>query len=175
MYWLTEGIFRLKRNSDTKPAAFTARFKDKNLLDEFDEIAKKSKYTRNELLNLVVDKFVDEVEMVELDSAENLSLKENFIELENLLKRHINKEIKIARNKDEQGRENGFYQLLDFSISFNENTLLLKFKGQDEEDYNDVQIMTFDNIIDLACQKNNSLFRIWLYRPNSNWKFYLKY
>lgn len=176
MSWFSEGKFRLNIKEDVKPVAFTARFSDKSILEAFDEIAKKSKYTRNELLNIVVEKFVNEVEIVESDNQEDELLIENFSQLIELLKRHINKEIKIPLNGEEHGNgcENEYYRLIDYSFFMNERKLILEFKGQDETEFNKIHTLTIDNIIDISCRENNLVFRIWLYTPNGNWKFYLK-
>src|SRR5579875_4217836 len=117
MPWFTENSFRLKVKKSVEPVAFTARIANKETLEKFDNIAIKAGYKRNELLNMVIEKFVQEARIIETDSQEDQILKEKYNDLDRLLRLHMNKEIKIGLNRDELGKEQKYYKLLDYNLS----------------------------------------------------------
>jgi len=174
MPWFTENSFRLKVKKSVEPVAFTARIANKETLEKFDNIAIKAGYKRNELLNMVIEKFVQEARIIETDSQEDQILKEKYNDLDRLLRLHMNKEIKIGLNRDELGKEQKYYKLLDYNLSLNEKKLKLKFQWQDDNNFSDELTMTFENIYDIAYQGNGSVYKVWIYMPEENWRFYLK-
>lgn len=174
MSWFSEGIFRLEKKEEVKPIAFTVRLSDIELLHKIDGIAKKSNYTRNELINLILHKFSDEVEIADINNQENERIAKNYNQLDRILKKHINKEIKIALNKNEHGNERIFYKLLDYSLSLKKQQLIVKFIGQDAQDFKNAHTISFENIYDFVCEENLNMYRVWIYTLNGNYRFHLK-
>lgn len=168
MPWLKDSFFRLKMKENVEPVAFTARIADKRTLEKFDRIAIDAGYKRNELLNLVIEKFVHEAVVEEMDEKELNELNNKFDELSQILKLAVNKNIKIGLNEDELGRERRYFNLSDYEISFEDKSLKLKLEGEE-----DIFFRSFNEIYDIAYYENDLHFKVWIYMPDNNWRFYL--
>lgn len=168
MSWLKENVFRLHQKENVEPATFTCRISDKSVLDEFDKIAINAGYKRNELINIVLEKFVKEAVTEEMDEMDVNILQERFAELESILKKAVNKRIRMALTEDDLGMERITYELEDYSISFNDKKINLKVVGEDG-----VQSKTFKDVYDIAYAENDLHYKVWIYMPDINWRFYL--
>ena len=168
MSWLKENVFRLNQKKNVEPASFTCRIADKSVLDRFDKIATDAGYKRNELLNIVLGKFVNEAEVEQMDENNTEILLARFTELESILKKAVNKRIRLALTRDDLGMERISYNLEDYVISFDKKEINLKVEGEAG-----VQSITFKDIYDIAYVENDIHYKVWIYMPDINWRFYL--
>ena len=168
MSWLKENIFRLKQKENVEPATFTCRISDKSVLAEFDKIAINAGYKRNELINIVLEKFVKEAITEEMDEMDVDILQKRFTELDSILKKAVNKGIRMALTEDDLGIERIAYDLEDYSISFNEKKINLKVVGQDG-----IHSKSFKDVYDIAYVENDLHYKVWIYMTDVNWRFYL--
>lgn len=157
-------LYEKKKNEDH---SFSVRLKEKDILDKLDRIASSSGYTRNDLINIVLKKFVDEAEIMKSEEETMLSY---FKGLDQYLYATIGGEILIAIGREELGRERNRYTLINYELSIKNHFLRLEME-KDDNYYEKI----FTNIYDIRYNDLEGRLKTWIYMREVNWRFYLFY
>lgn len=168
MSWFSSNVFKINRKKSVEPASFTCRISDKSILEEFDEMARKGGYNRNEFLNIVLERFVKETRLEIVDEEVEEELSERFEVLETLLKKFMNRRIRLALTRDDLGMERNSYILVDNSVTFKDKKITINVI--DDKTY---YTKTFDKIYDIAFNENDVHYKVWIYMEDITWRFYL--